>query len=445
MVFGTDGIRGKFGDELIRPDFFLKLGFAIGKWLGPGSKILIGKDTRLSGYILESSLEAGLASSGVDVYLTGPMPTPAIAYLTKSLCAQAGVVISASHNPFNDNGVKIFNELGMKIDPTQQQQIEENLNYPSGILETQNLGKAYRVHDALGRYVEYIKNQFKSLNLSGTAIALDCAHGALYQIAPTLFGELNAKLEIIGNTPNGYNINDNVGALYPDVLASLCQKKSIDLGFSFDGDGDRLVVCYQGRIIPSEYVLLLLYDFFHKIEGYSGGIVGTVLANSGLEEALKKLKIPFERTPVGDRYLASALKKNQWSLAGEPSGHYVLFDRAGTADALLCALAITIGINKYHMDFQCYEKICPLYDSSMKSFSCVNPNDLVKHPFLVKSINDLQQRYSQAKIVMRPSGTEPKVRVSIESPIEGQVADMIGQVEQLFESDSLSCLKEPIG
>lgn len=427
-VFGTDGIRGKFGDEHITPDFFLKLGYAMGAWLGPGKKVLIGKDTRLSGYILESSLEAGLASMGVDVYLTGPLSTPAIAYLTKSLRAQAGIVISASHNPFDDNGIKIFNSQGMKLTSEQQNQLlsQFDKNTP---LHTDALGKVYRVSDALGRYIEYVKNQFEFLDLQGVKIGLDCAHGALYQAAPTLFSELNADLAVLGDNPNGYNINKGSGAMHPEAIAQLCQDKSIDLGFSFDGDGDRLLVSYKGKIVPSEYVLLFLYDFFKLTEAYDGGIIGTILANSGLEKFLEKKGISYAQTPVGDRFLAAELEKTSWSLAGEPSGHYIIFHRSSTADALLTSLAIAIGIFKYDMSFDKYYGDCPLQCSLMKSIQCPKPHQVVAEEKFQQYISQLKTQNPQIKVLVRASGTEPKIRVTLESAKEKGLDELFKTIE----------------
>lgn len=413
-IFGTDGIRGKFGDGHITPDFFLQLGLALGSWLGAGQKVLIGKDTRLSGYILESSLEAGLASMGVDVYLTGPISTPGISYLTKSLRAKAGIIISASHNPYTDNGIKIFNSQGMKICSSEQQDISSLLQKPSSPL-MENLGKVYRVGDTLGRYVEYVKNQFDFFDLRGARIALDCAHGALYQAAPMLYRELNAKVTTIGDSPDGYNINKDVGVLHPDKILELANKSDIDLAFSFDGDGDRLLVVERGRVIPSEHVLLFLYDLMKKTEGYAGGIVGTVLANSGLKVALDSLGVPYSQTSVGDRFLASELSQRSWSIAGEPSGHYILFNKGSTADGLLCSLAITTGIYKYGMSFDKYQKSAPLKEQVMESISYQSPNLVVKDPSFQELVSSLRQEYPQVDIHIRASGTEPKVRVSLQA------------------------------
>ena len=345
--FGTDGIRGKVGEFPMTPDFVMKLGWAAGVVLAAdGTKeVLVGKDTRASGYMLESALEAGLSAAGVNIALAGPIPTPAVAYLASTFRADAGVVISASHNPYYDNGIKFFGRSGAKLGSEQQQVIEEKLQYAleNGIdcVDSERLGKARRVEDAAGRYIEFCKGTFSSeLSLEGLTIVVDSANGAAYKVAPSVFEELGAKVINIANTPNGININNDCGATSLNSLSKAVTTNKADLGIAVDGDADRIMfVDSQGEVVDGDEILFLMAREA-KQAGYKGGVVGTLMSNLGLEIALKELDIPFVRTKVGDRYVVEKLKETGWRIGGETSGHILNLDYAFTGDAIIAALQI---------------------------------------------------------------------------------------------------------
>src|SRR5512134_2940342 len=347
--FGTDGVRGKVGQEPITPDLVMRLGYAAGKVLAGLPRkgmerpaVLIGKDTRVSGYMLESALEAGLAAAGVDVLLVGPMPTPAVAYLTRALRLSAGIVISASHNPYDDNGIKFFSGDGFKLPDATESAIERELARPLKCMPSLRLGKARRLDDAAGRYVEFCKSAFPpQLHLRGLRIVIDCAHGAAYHIAPHVFHELGADVEAVGVTPDGFNINARVGATSPQALQSAVKLHKADLGIALDGDGDRLVmVDSAGRLYDGDQLLYVIARHRKQKGELAGGVVGTQMTNLALEHALARLKIPFARARVGDRYVLEMLLKRRWQLGGENSGHIVCLDKHTTGDGIVSALQV---------------------------------------------------------------------------------------------------------
>ncbi len=347
--FGTDGVRGKVGTEPITPDFVMRLGYAAGKVLAgirheglERPAVLIGKDTRVSGYMLESALEAGLSAAGVDVLLVGPMPTPAVAYLTRALRLSAGIVISASHNPYEDNGIKFFSGNGAKLPDATEMAIERELARPLKCMASSRLGKARRIDDAAGRYIEFCKTTFPtSLHLRGMRIVVDCANGAAYHVAPHVFHELGADVETVGVNPDGFNINDRVGATSPQALQTAVKRHKADLGIALDGDGDRLVmVDGAGELYDGDQLLYVIARHRKQKGELAGGVAGTQMTNLALEHALARLKIPFARAKVGDRYVLEMLMKRHWQLGGENSGHIVCLDKHTTGDGIVSALQV---------------------------------------------------------------------------------------------------------
>lgn len=424
--FGTDGIRGKVGESLINPEFVLKLGWAAGTVLGrnKGDKVLIGKDTRISGYMLESALEAGLSAAGVDIHLLGPMPTPAIAYLTRTFRAQAGIVISASHNLYDDNGIKFFSIHGTKIPTGTERAIEEQLNKQMVTVSSANLGKAVRIKDAAGRYIEFCKSTVPhGLTLSGMKIVVDCANGATYHIMPNVLRELGAKIIELGIEPNGLNINKDCGSTQPEVMRQCVLENKADLGIAMDGDGDRVImVDHRGDVVDGDELLFIIARFYHQKNQLQGGIVGTVMSNYGFECALKDLSIPFKRARVGDRYVMEELVKSGWLLGGEPSGHIVHLGLTTTGDGIVSALQVLWAISDSGLS---------LYE--LRAGIIKFPNVLINVP--VKGYVDIEQNQSIQKIVLatekqlgkngrvllRASGTEPVVRVMVEGDNKKQV------------------------
>jgi len=421
--FGTDGIRGKVGEFPMTPDFVMKLGWAAGVVLAAdGTKeVLVGKDTRASGYMLESALEAGLSAAGVNIALAGPIPTPAVAYLASTFRADAGVVISASHNPYYDNGIKFFGRSGAKLGSEQQQAIEEKLQYAleNGIdcVDSERLGKARRVEDAAGRYIEFCKGTFSSeLSLEGLTIVVDSANGAAYKVAPSVFEELGAKVINIANTPNGININNDCGATSLDSLSKAVTTNKADLGIAVDGDADRIMfVDSQGEVVDGDEILFLMAREA-KQAGYKGGVVGTLMSNLGLEIALKELDIPFVRTNVGDRYVVEKLKETGWRIGGETSGHILNLDYAFTGDAIIAALQILTVVVKSEYSL-----------SELKAGMTKLPQTIVnvRHSDLdsVLDLDVVKDEVSRVestlgedgRLVLRKSGTEPLIRVMVEA------------------------------
>jgi len=419
--FGTDGIRGKVGHSAINPEFVTKLGWAAGKVLaGKGTnKVLIGKDTRISGYMLESALEAGLSAAGINVGLLGPMPTPAIAYLTKTFRSEAGIVISASHNPYYDNGIKFFSANGYKLDDEVELAIEAMLELPMDCVESDKLGKATRINDAAGRYIEFCKGTFPSeLSLTGMKIVVDCAHGATYHIAPSVLSELGAEIIEIGTKPNGININHQVGATSMRACVEAVLEHKADLGFALDGDGDRIMlVDHEGNVVDGDQIIFIIARDALKNGRLSGGVVGTQMSNLGLEIALDNLGIPFARSKVGDRYVMELLKEKGWHIGGENSGHVLNLSTISTGDGIVAGLQVLTAM--LHT-----EKSLKSLLSGMTKF----PQKLVNVRYEPCAINycadqrvlDAVTEAEQAlgdtgRVLLRKSGTEPLIRVMVEA------------------------------
>lgn len=425
QFFGTDGIRGVVGQDPITPDFFIRLGFAIGSILVKNNtdkkmkhpSVVIGKDTRVSGYMLESALEAGFIAAGVDVYLTGPMPTPAIAYLTKALRSQAGVVISASHNPFPDNGIKIFSEAGEKLPDAFETEVELALNQSIKTVLPHELGKAKRVDDAEGRYVEFCKSTFpEKLNLRGLKIALDCAHGATYRVAPKIFSELGAEVITIGNEPDGFNINLDVGSTNPKTIKEATLKHKADLGIAFDGDGDRVVMIdHLGHIVDGDQLVLVIARALKQNNQLKGGVVGTLMTNMAIEKALDDLSIEFVRTHVGDRYVLETLLEKGWSIGGENSGHILTLDQHSTGDAIIASLQVLKSLRLLNQSLHDATKDSPLYPQVLINVETNKKIDLENNKSIQDAIKNVESKLNdKGRVLLRPSGTEPKIRVMVE-------------------------------
>jgi len=432
--FGTDGIRGRVGVYPVTPEFMAKLGWAVGTALAKqsGAKVLIGKDTRLSGYMLESALESGLNAAGVDVYLMGPMPTPAVAYLTRTFHAQLGVVISASHNPHYDNGIKFFSSDGMKLPDDIELKIETLLAKDMQMVAPEKLGRTFRIKDAPGRYIEFCKSSIPAFSsLHGMKIALDCAHGATYHIAPKVFAELGAQVVTIGDEPNGLNINDGVGSTAPEALQQLVVADSADVGVALDGDGDRVVmVDEEGNLVDGDEILYIIAKE-SKRTGYlnGGGVVGTQMSNFGLEQALKREKIPFVRTKVGDRYVMQALNEKGWQLGGEASGHIIWRNSQTTGDGIVAALQVLSIMRERGASLRELLKEmrkCPQVLKNVKIEKPLTDRDWRRINTAVSKQEAVLG--SKGRILIRPSGTEPLIRVMV----EGNDATQIDHIADLL-------------
>lgn len=417
--FGTDGIRGKFGELPITPEFALKLGFAAGKVLKKHTKknkpiVVLGKDTRLSGYILEAALQAGLNAAGVYVHLLGPLPTPAIAHLTRALHASLGIVISASHNPYFDNGIKFFSGEGKKLPDAWQEEINQELQQELKIEDTANLGKSVRVKDANGRYIEFCKSTFPyHLDLNDLTIVVDCANGAAYNVGPAVFRELGAKVIAIHNEPNGLNINENCGSTHPENLQKAVLEHQADLGVAFDGDADRVIlVDRHGKQIDGDHILYILATQGSK---KPAGIVGTLMSNMALELALEKAKVPLLRANVGDRYVLQGLEENGWVIGGEPSGHILTLDKSTTGDAIIAALqvlTVMVEQNKALHELVADFKLLP---NVLENVRLANMFDPYSVPALVEEFDRAtEQLKGRGRLLIRKSGTEPVIRVMVE-------------------------------
>ncbi len=428
--FGTDGVRGTVGVAPITPDFVMRLGYAAGKVLarkagGERPAVLIGKDTRVSGYMLESALEAGLSAAGVDVLLVGPMPTPGVAYLTRALRLSAGIVISASHNPYQDNGIKFFSASGAKLDDATETAIEAALDKPLQCATSAGLGKARRVEDAAGRYIEFCKSTFPAnLDLRGLRIAVDCAHGAGYHIAPHVFHELGAEVVTFGAAPDGFNINKGVGAMHPESLRSAVKKARADVGIALDGDGDRLIMAdAAGRIYDGDELLYVIAAHRKRSRALQGGVVGTQMTNLAMAQALARLKIPFARAKVGDRYVLEMLESCGWQLGGENSGHIVCLDRHTTGDAIVSALQVlqallsTKNTLAKAVDFALYPQV--LVNVRVNKGGA---GQIVAAPAVLKAVAAAERTLGDAgRVLLRSSGTEPVIRVMVEGKARGLV------------------------
>lgn len=431
--FGTDGIRGQVGFSNINPEFMLKLGWAIGRILADGhrKKVVIGKDTRISGYMLESALEAGLSAAGVDVNLLGPMPTPGIAYLTQTLRANAGIVISASHNLFEDNGIKFFSADGSKLPDNVEEAIEKELEKPLQIVTSVNLGKARRISDAAGRYIEFCKSSIPSLTrLSGLKIVVDCANGATYHIAPNVFTELGAHVITIGDRPDGFNINQNCGSTEPEALRQRVLQTGADIGIALDGDGDRLIlVDAAGNLVDGDQILYIIAKDRYQRGLLHGGVVGTLMSNYGLEKSLQALDIPFVRSKVGDRYVLETLKENDWKIGGESSGHIVCLDKTTTGDGIIAALQVLACMIKKEKTLQELVEGVQLVPQRLINVKTAHANALANDKRVIKLVDVISNELrNTGRILLRPSGTEPLLRIMVEGQDIKQVNDYAEQL-----------------
>ena len=439
--FGTDGIRGRVGDAPVTPDFMLKLGWATGKVFASedGSKptVVIGKDTRVSGYMLESALQAGLVAAGANVKLLGPLPTPGIALLTRTQNADAGIVISASHNPYFDNGIKFFNGQGSKLSDELELQIEAMIDSPMETVDSEQLGKASRIVDAAGRYVEYCKSTFPDdLSLKGMKLVIDCAHGATYHIAPAVFEELGATTVVIGATPDGYNINDGVGSTEPAALQAKVLEEGADIGIAFDGDGDRLqMVNAKGELLTGDDVLYVLA--MHRLANgdSDAGIVGTLMTNMGLELALEAGGLRLARAKVGDRYVKELMVAEGWSLGGESSGHIICGDLSTTGDGVIAALQVLAAVRASGKSLEALASGFNPLPQVLVNVRITKGFDLTAYPAIAEACRRVESELEgRGRLLLRPSGTEPVIRVMVEGDnsvaidaLAGQVAEAIRQ------------------
>lgn len=435
--FGTDGIRGRVGEGVITPDFVLRLGWAVGQVLGnhyQGKKrILMGKDTRISGYMFESALQAGLINAGVDVGLLGPMPTPAIAYLTRTFQTQAGIVISASHNPYYDNGIKFFSGQGTKLPDEIEFEIEAQLDKPMKTADS--LGKAKRITDAAGRYIEFCKGTMPwGFSLSGLKIVVDCANGATYHIAPAVFQELGANVEVIAATPDGENINHECGSTKPGRLQAKVLESGADLGIAFDGDGDRVVlVDHKGELVDGDEILFLIGSYRQRRGGGCPGVVGTLMSNFGFELALQRLDIPFERANVGDRYVLELMRQRGWALGGENSGHIVCGDVTTTGDGIVAALQVLLALSEDGATLNEAKQGMRKLPQYMVNVRTSGRASIDGNPAIEQAVRAAEAELAgRGRVLLRPSGTEPVVRVMVEgeepllvSRLSEELADVV--------------------
>ncbi len=431
--FGTDGIRGRVGEANISPDFVLKLGWAAGRVLanGSGRTILIGKDTRISGYMFESALEAGLVAAGVNIRLLGPMSTPGVAYLTRTFRACAGIVITASHNPYQDNGIKFFSADGDKLPDAVELAIERELERPLQTVDAGALGKVKRVEDANGRYIEFCKSTIPaSMNFRGLKIVVDCANGATYNTAPQVFEELGAEVVPLGTEPDGLNINRDVGSTSPAALCRRVVAEGADLGIAFDGDGDRvLMVNCAGQLVDGDQLLYIIARSRLAAGTLRGDVVGTLMSNLGFEHALHRLGIGFARTQVGDRFIMEHLKQIDGILGGEPSGHLICRDRTSTGDGIVAALQVLAALKRLNasLDELCAE--VELYPQVLINIRLPERRDLVTLPAVIDAVARAEQELDgRGRVLLRPSGTEPLVRVMVEGADSVQVQSLAEQL-----------------
>ncbi len=442
QFFGTDGIRGKVGESLINPEFVTKLGWAAGKVLaGHGTnKVLVGKDTRISGYMLESALEAGLSAAGINIGLLGPMPTPAIAYLTKTFRSEAGIVISASHNPYYDNGIKFFSSKGLKLDDDIETAIEKQMQEPMTCVASDKLGKASRVNDAAGRYIEYCKGTFPSdLSLNGLRIVVDCAHGATYHIAPNVLRELGATVFEVGTSPDGLNINKKVGATSIRSCVNAVRENNADLGFALDGDGDRIMmVDEKGSVIDGDQIVFIIARDALRSGKLKGGVVGTKMTNLAMELALKSLGVPFERADVGDRYVVELLQKNNWCIGGENSGHVLNLQYATTGDGIVAGLQVISAMLRANLSLHeianGYIKFPQKLINIRYSEGISNP---IEHESVLSAVTEAEHAMaSSGRVLLRKSGTEPLIRVMVEAKEEPEAQKWATHIAQCVEQVS---------
>lgn len=431
--FGTDGIRGKVGEHPITADFLLKLGWAAGKVFANErhDTVLVGKDTRISGYMFESALEAGLTAAGVDTRLLGPMPTPGIAYLTRTLRAQAGIVISASHNPYYDNGIKFFSVQGSKLPDEIEQQIEHYIDSPMTTVESSSLGKAKRISDAAGRYIEFCKASVPTrLDFDGLRIVVDCAHGATYHIAPFVFSEVGAEVVTIGAEPNGININDNCGATKPQKLVEAVLAHGADLGIALDGDGDRLImVDHKGEVVDGDELIYIIAKSRLEAGQMSGPVVGTLMTNLGMEHGLKELGLNLVRAKVGDRYVMEMLAENKGILGGENSGHIICLDRTTTGDGIIAALQIMAEMQDRGKNLHELKSGMTKYPQVLLNIKTKSKLDLDRNENIQKAVKDVEKKLGNSgRVLLRASGTEPLIRVMVEGQNEDKVNEFANEI-----------------
>lgn len=438
QYFGTDGIRGKVGDAPITPDFMLRLGWAAGQVLSREGKgqILIGKDTRISGYMFESALEAGLVAAGIDVALLGPMPTPAIAYLTRTFHAAAGIVISASHNPYYDNGIKFFSATGTKLPDDVENAIEDMLERDITTVDSAQLGRVVRIEDAAGRYIEYCKSTIPTrFNLQGWRVVVDCAHGATYHVAPSVFRELGAEVIELGTSPDGLNINQDAGSTSPDKLADAVREHKADVGIAFDGDGDRVVfVDHKGEVVDGDELLYIIAADQVRSRGECSGVVGTLMSNFGFERGLADLNIPFARAKVGDRYVIAEMHRLGWKLGGESSGHIICGDVTTTGDGIVASLQALYAAVAQDRSIHELKNGMSKYPQTMINVPARQKDGLDNHPDIVQAVQDTESVLAQSgRVLLRPSGTEPVVRVMVEGQDAGQVAKLAEELATVVQ------------
>lgn len=435
--FGTDGIRGRVGESPINAEFVLKLGWAAGRVLaktqgGPG-RVLIGKDTRISGYMFESALQAGLSAAGVDIRLLGPMPTPAIAYLTRTLHCQAGIVISASHNPFYDNGIKFFSAMGVKLADEIESAIEAELAQPMRTVDSAELGKAERVADAGGRYIEFCKSTIPAaMDFRGMKIVVDCAHGATYHTAPNVFDELGAEVIPIGVSPDGFNINQECGSTHLRAAQVAVLEHGADLGIALDGDGDRVImVDHKGEVVDGDELLYIIARSRWQSRTLTGTVVGTLMSNYGLEQALRAQGIDFKRAAVGDRYVMEMLRAGGWTLGGESSGHIICLDRTSTGDGIVSALQVLAEIFKTGRSLHELKKGMTKLPQVMLNVPVAPGFDMNRSSSIQRAYDQvLSELHNEGRVLLRPSGTEPVIRVMVEGPDSRQVQDLARQLAE---------------
>lgn len=433
--FGTDGVRGLVGKSPISPDFVMKLGYAAGKVLAAQGtkKVLIGKDTRISGYMLESALEAGFSAAGIDIGLLGPMPTPGIAYLTKTFRAEAGIVISASHNPYYDNGIKFFSQDGQKLPDEVELAIEAELDKPMGCVDSAQLGKANRVSDAAGRYIEFCKSNFPSqLTLQGLTIVVDCAHGATYHIAPDVFRELGATVIEVGTSPNGTNINDGCGATSMKMVSEAVVEHQADLGIALDGDGDRLMlVDHTGYVIDGDEAVYIIACNDLKSGNLQGGVVGTLMSNMGLELALEQLDIPFARSNVGDRYVMEMLREKGWQLGAENSGHIINLNHTSTGDGIIAALNVLTAVCQQGKSLHELRQGMTMLPQVLVNVRFKGDSDPINADNVKASVKKVNEQLTgRGRVLLRKSGTEPLIRVMVEGPDLDEVTSLANEIAE---------------
>ncbi|RTZ62284.1 MAG: phosphoglucosamine mutase [Gammaproteobacteria bacterium] len=441
--FGTDGVRGRVGEAPITPELVMKLGWAAGKVLADNAestgKVVIGKDTRVSGYLLESALEAGLSAAGVDVSLIGPMPTPGIAYLTRTARAQAGIVISASHNPYYDNGIKFFAPDGFKLPDETERNIEAMMDQPMHTQEAAKLGKAVRYPDAAGRYIEFCKSTFPNrLNLNGIKVALDCANGAAYHVAPPVFTELGADVIAMANEPDGFNINEECGSTAPQALINLVRQSGADVGIALDGDGDRLIMVDEnGSLVDGDQILYVIAAAHRDGRPFEGGVVGTLMTNLGLEKAFQQAGIPFKRSDVGDRYVMAAMKQHGWRLGGESSGHIICLEQSTTGDGIVAALLVLKVMLESGKPLSALAAGMRVFPQKMINIKTDAKFDYSGSDAVSTAVRETEATLAdKGRVLLRASGTEPLIRVMIEGEDEQLVNRLCESLADVVRSEA---------